>query len=52
MIIAHTVKGKGVPYMENIPAWHGSVKMTREQAEDSLRALGGSADEIKELLDV
>ena len=24
VIIAHTVKGKGVPYMENIPAWHGS----------------------------
>jgi transketolase len=52
VIIAHTVKGKGVPYMENIPAWHGSVKMTREQTEDALNLLGGSADEIKELLDV
>ena len=28
VIIAHTIKGKGVPYMENIPAWHGSVKFT------------------------
>ena len=28
VIIAHTIKGKGVPYMENIPAWHGSVKLT------------------------
>lgn len=52
VIIAHTVKGKGVPMMENVPAWHGSVKMTREQTEESLLALGGSADEIKELLDV
>lgn len=52
VIIAHTVKGKGVPYMENIPTWHGSVKMTRQQTEEALQALGGSADEIKELLDV
>jgi len=52
VIIAHTVKGKGVPVMENIPAWHGSVKMTREQTEEALSVLGGSADEIKELLDV
>jgi transketolase len=52
VIIAHTVKGKGVPYMENIPTWHGSVKMTRQQTEEALQALGGSADEIQELLDV
>ncbi len=36
---AHTIKGKGVPYMENMPQWHGSVKLTREQAEDALKAL-------------
>jgi transketolase len=52
VIIAHTVKGKGVPYMENIPAWHGSVKMTREQTEDALNALGASGDEIKDFLNV
>jgi transketolase len=52
VIIAHTVKGKGVPYMENIPAWHGSVKFTRAQADEALEALGASADEMKELLDV
>jgi transketolase len=52
VIIAHTVKGKGVPVMENIPAWHGSVKMTREQTEDALRALGAGEGEVKELLDV
>ena len=52
VIIAHTVKGKGVPYMENIPAWHGSVKFTRGQAEEAIRALGADDAELKELLDV
>jgi transketolase len=52
VVIAHTVKGKGVPYMENIPAWHGSVKFTRAQAEEAIRALGADDAEMKELLDV
>lgn len=52
IIIAHTIKGKGVPYMENVPHWHGSVKLTRQQAEDALRALGADHKEITELLDV
>ena len=52
VIIAHTVKGKGVPYMENIPAWHGSVKFTRAQAEEAILALGASEAEMKDLLDV
>jgi transketolase len=51
VIIAHTVKGKGVPYMENMPTWHGSVKLTRQQTEDGLSALGASHLEIKEFLD-
>jgi transketolase len=52
VIIAHTVKGKGVKAMENVPAWHGSVKMTREQTQDALGELGASDAEMKELLDV
>lgn len=52
VLIAHTIKGKGVPYMENIPTWHGSVKLTRAQTEEALTALGASADEMKALLDV
>lgn len=52
ILICHTTKGKGVPYMENKPQWHGSVKLTREQAEDALKALQASSDEIKEFLDV
>lgn len=51
VIIAHTVKGKGVKYMENVPTWHGSVKLTRDQAEDALTSLGAKKDEIKDLLD-
>ncbi|MBI3676319.1 MAG: transketolase [Proteobacteria bacterium] len=51
MIIAHTIKGKGVPTMENVPQWHGSVKLTREQAEEALISLGAEHSEIRELLD-
>jgi transketolase len=52
ILIAHTVKGKGVPFMENVPHWHGSVKLTRAQAEDALVALNATKEEIRELLDV
>jgi len=37
--------------MENVPAWHGNVKLTREQAEDALSALGTNRNEIRDLLD-
>ena len=52
VLIAHTLKGKGVPYMEGSPAWHGSVKLSRQQSADALTALGCSEDEIKDFLDV
>jgi len=51
VIIAHTIKGQGVPYMEDQPLWHGSVKLTREQAETALVSLGASAAETKDLID-
>jgi transketolase len=50
-IIAHTTKGKGVSFMENVPAWHGSVKLTEAQADEALRSLGASRQEIKDWLD-
>ena len=25
VLLLHTVKGKGVSFMENVPAWHGAV---------------------------
>jgi transketolase len=52
LILAHTVKGKGVPFMENVPQWHGSVKLTREQAEDALTALALTAQDRARWLDV
>lgn len=51
VVIAHTVKGKGVPYMEDQPAWHGSVKMTAQQTRDALDALDTAPNLIPELLD-
>lgn len=38
MIIAHTVKGKGVSFMENNMDWHGKSP-TREEAEKAIREL-------------
>ncbi len=40
-IVARTVKGKGVSFMENKHAWHGKAP-TREEAEQALAELGGS----------
>ncbi|MDE2465090.1 MAG: transketolase [Alphaproteobacteria bacterium] len=50
LIIAHTIKGKGVPFMENVPTWHGSVKLTRAQAAEALAALGSANEEVEEFL--
>jgi len=38
-IIAHTVKGKGVSFMENNPEWHGKAP-NAEQAERALAEIG------------
>lgn len=40
IIIAHTVKGKGVSFMENNPAWHG-VAPNREQLVAAIAELKG-----------
>ena len=40
VIIAKTVKGKGVSYMENIVEWHSGAP-TKEQFEKALDELGG-----------
>ena len=39
-IIAETVKGKGVSFMENLAAWHGGAP-SAEQLEKALAELGG-----------
>ncbi len=40
VIIAHTVKGKGVSYMENEAGWHGIATSTREQLDQALADIG------------
>lgn len=40
MILAHTIKGKGVSFMENNAAWHGSAP-NKEQCEQAIKELGG-----------
>ena len=47
VIIANTVKGKGVSYMENIPSWHGSLKLSDEDLTIAFQELGGSKEEIE-----
>ena len=37
-IIAHTVKGKGISFMENAPAWHHSV-LTQRQFDEAMAEL-------------
>jgi transketolase len=41
MAVAHTIKGKGVPFMENIADWHGKAP-SREQAEEAISYLEAS----------
>lgn len=40
MIIAHTIKGKGVSFMENNYVWHGTAP-NDEQYETAMKELGG-----------
>lgn len=40
MIIANTLKGRGVSFMEASPLWHGSVKLRDEELATALRELG------------
>ena len=50
VVIAHTVKGKGVSFMEGSPAWHGSLKLSLEDLTQALNELGASNEEIKGFL--
>ncbi len=38
-IIARTVKGKGVSYMEGRPEWHGSLVLSRKELNEALAEL-------------
>lgn len=41
VIVARTVKGKGVSFMENVASWHGSAP-NKEQSQKALEELGGA----------
>ncbi len=47
-IIANTIKGKGVSFMENKPLWHGSLKMSTDQIKSSLTELGAKKKLLEE----
>jgi transketolase len=51
VIIAHTVKGKGVSFMEASPLWHGSVKLRDEELTQALGELGIAEREAGGYLD-
>ena len=40
VVICKTVKGKGVSFMENEAAWHGTAP-SKEQCEKALAEIGG-----------
>ncbi|MEM4216218.1 MAG: transketolase [Candidatus Anstonellales archaeon] len=46
-IIAHTIPGKGIPYMEFLSEWHGKSP-TKEQAEEAIKLLEEERKEIEE----
>ncbi|MDN5103205.1 transketolase [Aliarcobacter butzleri] len=41
VIIAHTIKGKGISFMENNPLWHGSRAPNNEELKQIENELGG-----------
>lgn len=50
VIIANTVKGKGIEYMENSPLWHGSVTLREEELRSALSSLQTSEANIEAYL--
>jgi transketolase len=39
LILANTIKGKGVNFMENNPLWHGSIDIGQENYEKAIKEL-------------
>ncbi|MDZ7771588.1 MAG: transketolase [Balneolaceae bacterium] len=50
MIVAHTIKGKGVSYMEGVPTWHGSAKIKKDEFITALEELGITNEDMKPYL--
>ncbi|MBN2477683.1 transketolase [Candidatus Micrarchaeota archaeon] len=47
VIIAHTIPGKGIPFMESLTEWHGKPP-TKEQAEKAIEILEMEKNSIEE----
>ena len=52
VLIAHTVKGKGVDYMEGRAPWHGSVALSRGQLRKAMQSLQQNLQQEEESADV
>jgi transketolase len=39
MIIAHTIKGKGVSFMEHAPKWHGSLAPCKKEYHQAIKEI-------------
>lgn len=46
IVVAHTVKGKGISFMEGNPRWHGSLAPRGEDRVRALRECGGEELEL------
>ena len=51
VIIAHTVKGKGISFMEGAPLWHGSVTMKEDELRNALTELEVSESDVLKYID-
>ena len=49
VVIANTIKGKGIEFMEGAAEWHGSVAMTTDQLKKCFAELGLQEDRIENL---
>lgn len=50
VVLAHTVKGRGVSFMEGSPPWHGSVRLSDEDLRRALGELGAPPAEVERWL--
>jgi transketolase len=46
IIIAHTIKGKGVSFMENVPVWHGKAP-SQQEAQVALAEINQQLAEVR-----
>ncbi len=50
VVLARTVKGRGVSFMEGSPPWHGSVQLADEELRQALLELAAPSEEIERWL--